>query len=123
MQGPSSAACCCYNCAFSRVPRPPACPLLLLQILLTLGFEGKQLWEPFVGLLCLAVSGRGLLCVLQCSAVPQAPAFFAMHCPLPHSMYLPCSLQFGFNLLGYLLLRFTKPRYLPLTATPAKKAA
>jgi hypothetical protein len=38
-------------------------------------------------------------------------------------MYLPCSLQFGFNLLGYLLLRFTKPRYLPLTATPAKKAA
>ena len=30
-------------------------------------------------------------------------------------------MQFGFNVLGYLLLRFTKPRYLPLTAH-AKKA-
>lgn len=27
----------------------------------------------------------------------------------------------GFNLLGYLLLRFTKPRYLPLANPPAKK--
>lgn len=33
----------------------------------------------------------------------------------------PPLLQFGYNLLGYLLLRFTKPRYLPLTQTAAAK--
>ncbi|EFN55090.1 hypothetical protein CHLNCDRAFT_134988 [Chlorella variabilis] len=32
-------------------------------------------------------------------------------------------LVFGFNVLGYLLLRFTKPRYLPLANSPAKKVA
>lgn len=35
----------------------------------------------------------------------------------------PSALQFGFNVLGYLLLRFTKPRYLPLANSPAKKVA
>ena len=35
----------------------------------------------------------------------------------------PClTAQFGFNAIGYLLLRFTRPRYLPLTA-PAAAAA
>lgn len=113
--------------------------LLLLQILKTLGFEGKQLWEPFVGLLGLAVSwGRGAPICTELHAVPLVPANcmlcrWCQHAyalprssvPTPHSQCLPfpCSPQFGFNLLGYLLLRFTKPRYLPLTAAPAKKAA
>lgn len=38
---------------------------------------------------------------------PLAPA------PLP---------QLGYNILGYLLLRFTKPRYLPLTSSAAAAA-
>lgn len=31
------------------------------------------------------------------------------------------SLVFGYNLAGYLVLRFTKPKYLPLTKKHAKK--
>lgn len=31
----------------------------------------------------------------------------------------PRLLQVGYNALGYLLLRFTKPRYLPLTSSAA----
>lgn len=31
--------------------------------------------------------------------------------------------QLGWNILGYLLLRFTKPRYLPLTAAAAAPPA
>ena len=59
-----------------------------------------------------------------CSAALCRRRQHSLLCIAPYpTPYLPCSLQFGFNLLGYLLLRFTKPRYLPLTATPAKKAA
>jgi len=39
-----------------------------------------------------------------------------------HAMHLSTSvahvLQLGFNLLGYVLLRFRKPRYLPLKVSP-----
>jgi hypothetical protein len=31
-------------------------------------------------------------------------------------------LVFGYNLVGFLVLRFTKPRFLPLTPAPAKKS-
>lgn len=49
-----------------------------------LGFEDKGMWEPFVGLACLAL---------------------------------------GYNLAGYAVLRFSKKKFLPLTASVAKKRA
>ena len=52
-------------------------------------------------------------------AHPFQPAPLRAHPSPPPTR--PSPPQLGYNLLGYLLLRFTKPRYLPLTQTAAAK--
>lgn len=64
---------------------------------------------------------RSLLCG---SLQPPPPLPRAFHPASPTaSRALLCSPQLGWNILGYLLLRFTKPRYLPLTACAPAAAA
>ena len=67
----------------SRLPCPP--DRLPPQILSQLGFSGKHLWEGFVGLLGLAVSGRGRMLAVATDWQPVATA--------RGSVGAPCLLQ------------------------------
>lgn len=58
-----------------------------------------------------------------CTAAAAAAAAACVSSAHPSTiLYHPFRQQLGFNVLGYLALRFKKPRYLPLSVAPAKKA-
>lgn len=59
--------------------------------------------------------------IRQCVAPLQAacPAYLAGNQLAPCRHLAP--LQFGFNFLGYVFLRLSKPKFLPLTPPVAKK--
>ena len=123
------------------VGSPPGCTVSGEAILEQLGFGGRTLGTAFMGLAVLTVSGAGMplgraegaegclpggrLRAGDARVAMQPPCCVLLQPWLACHMHRPAPtplLQVGFNMLGYLFLRFRKLRYLPLRPAGKKQA-